>query len=108
MLVVASFVASRACLATSMIDTPWAFCDLCGLLRVPVGHAVGEQQDVVGVLVVLHEQAARSSPLIGKYTMPSLCMPHCCAWSAAVLLASCWNAGPSDTGSPQAISTFAV
>ena len=44
----------------------------------------------------------------GKYTTPSLCIPHCWAWSAAELLASCSKAGPSDTGSPHEIRTSAL
>ena len=52
--------------------------------------------------------AAVGPVAIGKYTTPSLCMPHCCAWSAALLLASGAKAGPSDTGSPHAMSTSAV
>jgi hypothetical protein len=37
-------------------------------------------------------------PSMGKYTTPSLCMPHCCACSSAVLPASGLNAGPAEIG----------
>ena len=44
----------------------------------------------------------------GKKWMPSWCMPACFSCSAALLLASGLNAGPSEMGSPQAYSTSAT
>ena len=44
-----------------MIETPWALRDLLVFSCAPVGDAVREEQAVVGVLVVLDQQAAPRS-----------------------------------------------
>ena len=46
---------------TSMIADAVGGLGLGGLLGVPVGDAVGEEEDVVGVLVVLHDQTAAAN-----------------------------------------------
>ena len=100
-------VVIRASLLISMIDTPWAFNDLLVFSSFQLAMPSGKSRPSSAYSLFCARRPCRD-PSIGKYTRPSLCVPHCCAWSAALLLASGSNSGPFDTGSPQAMSTSAV
>ena len=85
--------------ATATTDTPWAASALSTFSGVIGFGPSGEEQDVVDVLVVQHEQAAAAAGwrrADGKKCIPSWCMPICWACSAAVLEASFFHAGPEE------------
>ena len=82
-----------------MMLTPCAFCDLAVLAAVQLAMPSGNSR-TSSVYSLFWTSMPSFEPLIGKYTTPSLCMPHCWAWSAAELLASGRNAARSTPGHP--------
>ncbi len=93
---------------SSMTETPWAASDFAVFssdqFAVPSGKS--RTSSVYSWFCTSNARCALRGN--GKNQTASLCMPHCCSWSAAEQLASGLNAGPSESGSPQEMNGRAV
>ena len=89
----------------SITDTPCAAMDLATLAadQVSIPPGCRSPSSVYSWLTTRRPCVELEEPAgMGKKCMPSWCMPACCSWSAALLLASGFQAGPFEIGSPQA------